>query len=75
MAFSAKFPGKCVTCGGRIAAGELIGGTSRNYSHVACLDAAAEAGLPAPAAAEDKDAIAWAAFQVSYVALPGEGTY
>lgn len=75
MAFASKYAGKCATCGGRFPAGELIGGSSRNYSHVACLDAAAEAGLPAPAPAEDKDAAAWATFQASYVALPGEGVF
>lgn len=85
MAFRAKFPGRCATCGGSIEAGDLISGSTRRYSHVRCLaaedgeapaaEAEAEQILAAQAARDRADQEAWEEFLADYVPRPGEGEF
>lgn len=89
MAFRAQFGGKCVTCGGRIRKGDLISGSTRNYSHVRCLAEAAEAEpfegdaaqaeaeriLAAEADREAADRAAWDEWMASYTPRAGEDEF
>lgn len=73
MAFTAKYPGKCVVCGLRFPAGTQINWAgNKTAAHEACgVPEAAEDYVPAEK--PDPAAAAWAAFQASYVPEPGEG--
>lgn len=75
MAFAAKYPGKCTLCGEKFPAGVLINWAGKgNAQHAECAKASPER-IVESAPELDKDAIAWAAFQATYVPLPGEGVF